>query len=233
MIEDKEPPSSLLSLKEAAVLLALIALIITVSASIINVIIKPWPDIWRFFILTFWQSLVVIGIVGLVFFSRQLSLQDLGLDLSGFFRGLGLGINWGIGIFIGVVFTGMLVQLLLPFPPKPQAFTDVLLAARLPVELGAGILIGVVLAPLAEELLFRGMLFPAMREKMGLATAIILNGAVFAGVHMDLFRFIPLAVGGMLLAWLFNRSRNLYVAIAAHSTWNALMLAVLLLAKFE
>ncbi|MBS3976257.1 MAG: CPBP family intramembrane metalloprotease [Syntrophomonadaceae bacterium] len=232
MNEDKELPSSWVSLKEAVILMALIAIIITITAPLINVAIKPWPAIWRFFILTVWQSLVVIGMVGLVFFSRRLSLKDLGLGLPMFSQGLGPGIYWGTGIFIAVIISGMVMQQFLPIPPKPQAFAEVLLAAQRPVELGAGILIAVVVAPLAEELLFRGLLFPAMRERVGPTAAIILNGVLFAGVHMDLFRFIPLAVGGMFLAWLFNRSRNLYVAIAAHGTWNALMLAVLLLGKF-
>jgi len=230
MIENKEPPSSWLSLKEAAVLFAFIVVMIAVTVSILSVIFDPWPQIWRFYILMLWQSLVIIGIIGLVFLIRQFSLKDLGLDLSGFFRGLSSGIKWGAVIFAGVVLTGMLVQLLVPITPKPQDFAEVVLAARQPVELWAGIVIGVILAPLAEELLFRGMLFPAMREKMGLTTAVILNGAFFSAVHMDAFRFLPLAVGGMLLAWLFGRSGNLYIVIAAHSTWNALMLAMLLLA---
>jgi len=230
MIENKEPPSSWISLKEAIVLFAFIFIMIAITVTILSVIIDPWPQIWRFYILMLWQSLVIVGVIGLVFFSRQLSLKDLGLDLSGFFRGIGTGINWGAGIFVGVFITGMLLQFLGPLSPKQQDFAEVVLASRQPAELWAGILIGVVLAPLAEELLFRGMLFPAMREKMGLTTAVILNGAFFAAVHMDALRFLPLAVGGMLLAWLFGRTGNLYVAIAAHSTWNALMLAMLLLA---
>jgi membrane protease YdiL (CAAX protease family) len=232
MIEDKKPQAAYLRLKDAAILLALIAFTITVTASLINSLIEHLPDIWRFFILILWQSIVIIGIVALAFFSRRLSLVDIGLAFSGLRSGLFLGIKWGLGIFFAVVISGLLIQLLLPIPPEPQIFVEILLATRQPVELGIGILIGVILAPLAEELLFRGMLFPAMRDKLGLSVALILNGAVFAGMHMDLYRFLPLMVGGMLLAWSFNRTRNLYVAIAAHSTWNALMLMLLLLGMF-
>lgn len=46
-------------------------------------------------------------------------------------------------------------------------------------------------------------------------------------MHRDLFRLIPIAVGGIGLAYIFERTKSLWASIFAHSTWNTVMLLLM------
>ncbi len=98
--------------------------------------------------------------------------------------------------------------------------------------LGATVLVAVVVigAPIVEETVFRGVLLPSLIARMGEGRAIALTTVVFAALHLNPFTFAPILLVGWVLAALFVRSRSLWVAIACHSTFNAIgVLLVLLL----
>ncbi len=93
----------------------------------------------------------------------------------------------------------------------------------------------VVVAPLAEELFFRGMLLQAIRRRTGLATAAAVSALAFALAHAQQ----PTAAGnlvvvvvifplGLLLAWLFARRGSLLAPVVAHATYNLVQVVVLL-----
>ena len=86
-----------------------------------------------------------------------------------------------------------------------------------------------VMAPLAEELLFRGFMFRTLYERWSLVPAILVTGAVFGGVHAvgSEPEFLPaLAVLGAALCWLYYMTKSLYPCIALHMVNNAIALAV-------
>lgn len=53
------------------------------------------------------------------------------------------------------------------------------------------------------------------------------SGAIFALLHLDLWRFLPLALGGIGLAYLYDRTGNILASIIAHATWNTIMILLL------
>jgi len=87
----------------------------------------------------------------------------------------------------------------------------------------------VVLAPICEEIFFRGYLYPAMRNRMDPHPAMILNGAIFAAVHIGDVRswaigFIPRFLVGYFVCYLFEKYRTITGPIATHATYNGLIL---------
>jgi membrane protease YdiL (CAAX protease family) len=109
-------------------------------------------------------------------------------------------------------------------------------AQQFPME-GAGplaaagiMLAGVVFAPVAEEIFFRGFIFRAMSERKGAARGLLYSSVLFAAVHANLAAFLPLAAGAVLLAYSFKRTGTLWVPITAHAVNNAFALGVLLTA---
>ena len=79
----------------------------------------------------------------------------------------------------------------------------------------------VALAPLLEELMFRGLLYPSLRQELGIAPAIALSSFFFASIHTDVSRLLPLMSLGALLAFLYEKKRTLIPPIIAHALWNA------------
>lgn len=88
-----------------------------------------------------------------------------------------------------------------------------------------------VAAPLVEEALFRGLLFPAMRQLAGPLLAIAGSGLIFAVAHADLPVLLPLWALGSLLAYLRHRTGSIVPGMITHGLWNlqTLLLVLLLL----
>ena len=80
----------------------------------------------------------------------------------------------------------------------------------------------VVVAPVAEELFFRGFVLGGLVIAVGDLRAIAVSSALFAAMHASVGSFIPLLMAGSLLAWLYLRTRSIWPPIAAHSAQNAL-----------
>jgi uncharacterized protein len=94
----------------------------------------------------------------------------------------------------------------------------------------------VVLAPLAEELLFRGLLFTALLRRRSLHVAALVSSVVFAIVHVDVAVSQPLAlVGltlvGLVLAYAYHRTGSLLVPIAGHAAFNGVTLVLALVGE--
>jgi membrane protease YdiL (CAAX protease family) len=87
------------------------------------------------------------------------------------------------------------------------------------------LLVGLV-APFVEEVTFRGIVFPSLRQAWGTAPALLVSGAIFGVVHLQLTIAVPLALIGIGLAAVFLRTRSLWSAIIAHCAYNSVSLAL-------
>lgn len=88
------------------------------------------------------------------------------------------------------------------------------------------VVVGIV-APFAEEVAFRGVLFTWLRDRFGVTLGVLVSSLFFSLLH-GLPQLIPaLFVVGAVLAVLYHRSGSLWTAILAHGLFNALMVLAL------
>jgi membrane protease YdiL (CAAX protease family) len=90
-------------------------------------------------------------------------------------------------------------------------------------------LFAVVLAPVAEEFIFRGMLYPFLKQLGQPKLAWVGLSLLFALIHFNAPTFVPLFVLALALTWLYEKTDCLLASIAVHSLFNAANLAVLFL----
>ncbi len=83
------------------------------------------------------------------------------------------------------------------------------------------------LVPLAEELLFRGVLYGMLRERWGLAPAVLLSALLFAVAHLVPLLLPALFVMGLVLALLREYTGSLIPCIMLHSLQNGLALVAI------
>ena len=87
----------------------------------------------------------------------------------------------------------------------------------------------VVLAPLFEETIFRGVLLPVAARELGSGWGVVISAAVFAIAHLSLGELPPLFVLGLGLGWLRLSSGRLGASVLMHALWNALTFSNLVL----
>lgn len=79
----------------------------------------------------------------------------------------------------------------------------------------------VVLTPVFEELVFRGLLFGTLRRGLGPVAAALVAAAVFALAHgYGVLGFATVFLSGVLWAWAYERTGSLVPSIAAHAVDN-------------
>lgn len=96
------------------------------------------------------------------------------------------------------------------------------------------ILLSTLAYPVLEECLYRGIFLPPIERRAGRAAAIVISGVVFQALHLAYGIYWPhYFFGGMLLGWVFLRSRSLIFPILLHALWNASVLAIDALRGYE
>jgi membrane protease YdiL (CAAX protease family) len=174
-----------------------------------------------------------------------LILAFLRLHGTGWFAGFGLrgprlkSALLAAVLFILVVLPGVLLlqgaSVLiferLGFPPDDQAAVEMLLNAKGWFVTAYFGLFAIVIAPVAEEFIFRGMLFPFVKQLGFPKFAWFGVSALFALIHLNAPTFVPLFVFALALTWLYDKTDNLLAPITAHALFNATNFALLLWQK--
>lgn len=147
-------------------------------------------------------------------------------------RALRAGVGWGVLAWVGAsAATFAMVVLLERLGLEPELQ---------PAELAIGVLepwlvvlAVVIVAPIAEEVFFRGVAFNAWLHERGRRFAYIGSAALFAAIHVSLVSLLPIFLLGLALAWVYRRTRSLVAPIAMHATVNGISAAIALLIRYE
>jgi len=153
-------------------------------------------------------------------------------------RDLLLGMVIAVPVLVVTLALGLVLSRFLVPPPSP------LPTAGDPLGIVANLVSAAILAPIGEELFFRGFATTAWARAVGPRSAII-RGAVFfaiahvvtlfdasfeTGAQRALFSFLALMPVAIALGWVFLRRRSLYAAIGLHGAFNGIQLLLLLAA---
>lgn len=146
---------------------------------------------------------------------------------------LGAGIGMAIGLafvgrMLGVQYAIFMNRLGVVAPQTPDVTR---LFPASPIGVMATILTAVVVAPLAEEAIFRGVVFPGLRERWGQIAGIVVSSALFALIHFQWYQFVPIFLLGVLLAWVTSATRSIWPAIMCHAAFNGSGVALLYLLR--
>ena len=128
-----------------------------------------------------------------------------------------------------VAVSGWLLDRLVGDPGGSNPLLELVLQARDPWALAGFAFTAVVLAPLFEETLFRGVLLPVLGQRWGAITGLVASALMFALAHLSLGELVPLLVLGLGLGWLRLRSGRLAPCVLMHALWNGLTFTNLML----
>jgi membrane protease YdiL (CAAX protease family) len=180
-----------------------------------------------------WMAEIFIAIllvgttIHIVVAERGGHLRDLGIR-GRFFGGIGVGLTAFLVVQPFLWLVAYLEECAARsgwIPKIPvQQILQVILETRSGWVLALAAMVAVVVAPISEELLFRGFLQPALGRWTGRWLAIVLGAAFFAVAHMDLYAMPALLVLGIALGYVYDRTRSLAAPVALHMAFNGITL---------
>lgn len=129
--------------------------------------------------------------------------------------------------FVAFVYSWFLQALGAPLEPQPQLRHFVEVDFGGPAAWGS-LLAVAFLAPIAEEIVFRGYLYGVFKSAWGTRSALLLTSAIFGLIH-SLENALPLALLGLLFGWLRERNGGLAAPIMVHMLHNVLTVVAVVL----
>ena len=127
------------------------------------------------------------------------------------------------GIFLLWQFVGF------DYEPQPQELVMQLMQTDRLWPFAVFSFLTVLVAPVVEELLFRGVLYRFLKARLPGIMPLVLANALFGLIHWDLTAFLPLCAAGMLFTWAYERTGHIAVPIICHACLNANTMFLLLL----
>ena len=102
-----------------------------------------------------------------------------------------------------------------------------------PFAIGLLVIAAVILAPIVEELIFRGCLYRFLKSQTTVFPAQIASGILFSMIHWNLLSFLPLVLVGIFLARIYEKTGSILVAIWFHAFFNAFSLSMLFITNLS
>ncbi|MBV8489005.1 MAG: CPBP family intramembrane metalloprotease [Candidatus Eremiobacteraeota bacterium] len=96
-----------------------------------------------------------------------------------------------------------------------------------PASIGIFGFLAIVFAPFCEEVLFRVFFFNVGLRFGGFWAGAIVSGVLFGIAHGDLVAAVPLALGGIVLCYVYYRTRNAWASMISHALFNSLSIVAL------
>lgn len=190
---------------------ASLAMVVLIEASMVQV--APWLDLSRLWTLCIARIIQLSAVLAL-FAQMSNDWQALGLGSGTWRKGFQKGLIWsgGFAVIAGLLFIGLYIAGQNPFliirTPLPSA----------PAQQVLFFGVGGIIAPITEEVIFRGLVFGYLR-RWGLTAALLISTALFAALHLPTLPVTQI-VGGMVFAIAYHIEDSLIVPIVIHMLGN-------------
>ncbi len=204
------------------------------SLGLYGILKQATSTITAVFLLLFLSSVILYAfLLGGTFYSvrvrHRAEISALGLRLKGLGGGFAWGLGLGLPLFVAAIIAAYVSQLIFRNTNTPDMVSrSVNEISSGKVNAGLVLLLAftlVVLAPICEEIFFRGYLYPALRNRLERQPAMIINGLLFAAAHFEIVGFLPRFLLGWGLCYIYERKGNLSGPMTGHALYNGLILA--------
>ncbi len=173
--------------------------------------------------------LLIVFVIASFLRYRGIRLRLLfGVRRFGFLRAAALAAGLIVAALPTVAGAGAAMQKLLGPEAKPQEIVQFFLEATRKSEhwtVAATLLLGAVIAPMAEEFIFRGYIYGVLKRYLGMAAGIAINAALFAAIHFNLPSLPALFLLAVCFTLAYEVSGSILVSMFMHAMFNLIMFA--------
>jgi hypothetical protein len=131
----------------------------------------------------------------------------------------------------------IVVSLLAKMIHTPQVKSPIDELIKTPLSLAVFAVMAVTIAPLFEELFFRGFIQPLLSRTFGVAAGVVLTAALFGGLHAPEYSWawqyaLAVSIAGAVFGWVRARTQSIIPSTIMHGSYNLVFIVGLLLMKY-
>ncbi len=173
----------------------------------------------------------ILGVAAWITGRHHSNWKSLGFTEDRLALCLGIGLAAGLGTFvINVALSAVVTQIARTLGYNVDQVSRVSGLGEAPGwQVVLIVLAVVVVAPVVEEILFRGIFYTGLRRRLGVGGAVVVSAVFFGLLHFQLLGFVPLTAIGAILALLYEGQGSLATPIVAHAMNNGIIVIITLL----
>lgn len=185
------------------------------------------------------QEIAIFSLGAWMLHRRRVTLREAGL-VKPAFQDVKKGILLGLFLFCAGALVAIVQMSILKTVLSPHLMSQlnqysgrsgadkVYGILKLPWARMLFILTGMTVAPIAEETLFRGWLYAAFKDRIGVVPAVIASSLLFALAHLTLLQIAPIFAIGVILTVIYETTHSLTITAIMHSVNNTLSFGLLM-----
>lgn len=215
-----------------AILLALFLALIFVASVVLNELVSrsmrsmPPQELLKQVGLQSVGEVILVAVVLLLMpYLSKFSLRELGFRVPTL-QAVGIGVLGAVAMIV-IANGGATLIDYLAHSQHEQDVIEVFKGLHDPGAIVLFALFACVVAPFCEEAIFRVFYFNFGLRFGGFWTGAVLSGVLFGLAHGDLYAALPLALGGMILCYVYYRSRNAFASMISHGLFNLVSILAL------
>ncbi|MFC1667772.1 lysostaphin resistance A-like protein [Chlamydiota bacterium] len=177
---------------------------------------------------------VLLGLYEIVL--KKARKEKVFLLNRGILKNMYIGILSYFGFIPLLVFLTTLTQLIGYFFKIDFHEQAILSLLREESSLGIMVLYAILIAlvaPIVEELFFRGLVYPVFKKKIGILGAFICSSLFFSLLHWNIYVLLPIFGVGMALAFVFEITGSLVASITFHIFFNSSALFIFFISQIK
>ena len=170
--------------------------------------------------ITFWSGIIVLIVFWIRFAVRKKSfLKEVECKP--------VAVKGILPIVVFALGFNVIVSVVISYFPWPQGWMDAYATSAAPLD-GSLMswLTGVLMAPVLEEIVFRGLVYTRLKKGMPAIVAAVLSSLLFGIMHGTIIWVIYAFVLGMVMTWVFERYQSLAANILFHFVFNLMGLGL-------
>ena len=172
---------------------------------------------------------LILGIFGVIGFQGRSAIETFGLEHSRLPKAVGTGLLWLLITYPLILGAQGLVQKIFGSADDSQMIVKYFLEHPDFKHRAAVIFMAVIMAPVAEEVIFRGYFYAVIRNYGGRLPALLTSSLLFAAIHVHLPSLLGLGILAVILCLVYERTGSLWASITMHAAFNASTILVLIL----
>ena len=170
-------------------------------------------------------DLIVLSVIlGFLWNIHRKKLASLGFAKENMAKNIFYGVSGYVAVVPLIIIIGILAYIALNFlklKPPPQPIVGLFLAEKSAGLIFVSTLIAAIFGPIIEEIFFRGVMYNAVKRKLGIFWVILITSILFSFLHVHaleyfLVGFIPIMILGIVLAYLYEKTGSLIPSITLH-----------------